>query len=55
MIMIFVDKSKQYHYIYTIKQMKLFYDLPQSINRKKKKINACRITANKRPRHRNQK
>ena len=38
LIMFFVDKSKHYHYSYTIKQIKLFYVLSQSIGRKKHKI-----------------
>ena len=49
-----VDKSKQYHYSYTIKQVNLVYDLSQSSDRKEDNINACPITASKRPRHRNQ-
>ena len=50
----FEDKSKQYHYSYTIKQNKLVYNLSQSHGQKKYNITARRITANKRPRHRNQ-
>ena len=33
LLLFFVDKSKQYNYSYTIKQIKLFYDLSQSIDR----------------------
>ena len=53
LIMFIVDTSKQYHFSYIIKQIKLFYDLSKSIDRQNTK-NACRIIANKRPRHRNQ-
>ena len=50
LIMFFVDKSKQYPYSYTKKN---YFTTCLSLLTEKIQINACRITANKRPWHRN--